>query len=151
MKLMILVGSGRKIALFSLPFVIAGVVLNLIFPDFFAVGGPAPWLFTISCLMLVPGIAVWLWTVYLILTKIPARQLITTGPYSIVKHPLYTGVSFLVMPWAGFLFNTWLGLFIGLVFYLGSRLYSTDEERILAKIFGESWESYCSRVVFKWL
>src|SRR5512133_358869 len=87
MKLKILVGSGRKIGLFTLPFLIAGLTLNLIFPDFFSVGGPSTFLTLVSIIMLIPGIIVWFWSVYLILTKIPKKELITNGPYSIVKHP----------------------------------------------------------------
>jgi protein-S-isoprenylcysteine O-methyltransferase Ste14 len=33
----------------------------------------------------------------------------------VVKHPLYTGVAFLVLPWLGFLFNSWLGAAIGVI------------------------------------
>lgn len=49
------------------------------------------------------------WPVYLILTKMPRRDLITTGPYALVQHPLYTGVALLVLPCVGFLCNSWLG------------------------------------------
>ena len=151
MKLKILVGSGRKIGLFTFPFLIAGLALNLIFPDFFSAGGPSTFLSRVSIIMLFPGIIVWFWTVYLILTKIPRKELITSGPYSIVKHPLYTGVALLVIPWVGLLFNTWLGILIGAIVYIGSRIYSPEEERILAKIFGESWDRYCNSVAVKWL
>lgn len=98
MKLKILVGSGRKIGLFTLPFLIAALILNLLFPSFFSVGGPSTALTFVSVIILIPGIIVWIWTVILILTKIPRKELITTGPYSIVKHPLYTGVALLVLP-----------------------------------------------------
>ena len=151
MKLKILVGSGRKIGLFTLPFLIAGLILNLLFPDFFSVGGPSTFLTWVSIIMLIPGIIVWFWSVYLILTKIPGKELITNGPYSIVKHPLYTGVALLVIPWVGLLCNTWLGILIGAIVYIGSRIYSPEEERILAKIFGESWDNYCRKVLIKWL
>ena len=151
MKLKILVGSGRKIGLFTLPFLIAGLTLNLIFPDFFSAGGPSTILIWFSIIMLVPGIIVWFWTVFLILTKIPRKELIINGPYSIVKHPLYTGVALLVIPWVGLLFNSWLGIFLGFIVYIGSRIYSPEEERILAKIFGENWDKYCRKVMIKWL
>jgi protein-S-isoprenylcysteine O-methyltransferase Ste14 len=72
--------------------------------------------------------------------------LITSGPYSLVKHPLYTGVALLVLPWIGFLFNTWLGALIGIVVYMGSRIFSPEEEMILSKIFGADWDAYCKRV-----
>ena len=151
MKLKILVGSGRKIGLFTLPFLIAGLTLNLIFPDFFNTGTSSMILTWITIILLITGIIVWIWTVYLILTKIPRKELITNGPYSIVKHPLYTGVALLVIPWVGILCNTWLGIFIGAIVYIGSRIYSPEEERILAKIFGERWDRYCETVAIKWL
>jgi protein-S-isoprenylcysteine O-methyltransferase Ste14 len=89
--------------------------------------------------------------VVLILTKVPTRKLITNGPYSLVKHPLYTGVALLVFPWIGFLFNTWLGAFIGIIVYLGSRIFSLEEEEILSKTYGAAWVEYCGKVMITWL
>lgn len=151
MKLKILVGSGRKIGLFTLPFLVIGIILNVLYPAFFSVNGPSHNLFLASVLVLIPGIIIWIWTIVLILTKIPRKELITTGPYALMKHPLYTGVALLVLPWVGFLCNTWLGIFLGIVVYIGSRIYSPEEERILSKIFGPAWEDYCKKVVLKWL
>jgi protein-S-isoprenylcysteine O-methyltransferase Ste14 len=151
MKLKELVGSGEKIGLLVLPFLIVGLILNIMFPSFFSVGGPATVLKVISILMLIPGVAVWLWSVVLILTKIPQKKLITNGPYSLVKHPLYTGVAFLVLPWLGFLLNTWLGVVIGVVLYIGSRMFSPAEEQVLSKTFGAAWEEYSRKVKVPWL
>ncbi len=151
MKLSILVGSGRKIGIFTLPFLIIGVALNILFPSVFLIGGSQKLLTIISLIVLFAGLVVWIWTVYLILTIIPRKKLITSGPYSIVKHPLYTGVSFLVFPWVGVLFHTWLGAIIGVILYIGSRLYSPEEEKILSAVFGKSWEDYCRTVKLKWL
>jgi len=151
MKLKILVGSGRKIGLFTLPFLAAGVTLNVLFPKFFGVGGPTDTLRWVSAAILVPGVVIWIWSVVLILVKVPRHELITTGPYALVLHPLYTGVALLVLPWVGFLLNTWLGLLTGLVVYIGSRIWSPEEEKILAKIFGESWDQYRKKVLLPWL
>ncbi|MCU0459891.1 MAG: isoprenylcysteine carboxylmethyltransferase family protein [Bacteroidales bacterium] len=151
MKLKILVGSGRKIGIFTLPFLVTGVLLNILSPQFFRVGGPPDTLRWVSVAMLVPGIVIWIWSVVLILVKVPRHELITTGPYALVLHPLYTGVALLVLPWLGFLLNTWLGLLIGLVLYAGSRLYAPEEEKILARIFGEKWDSYRKKVLLPWL
>lgn len=107
------VGSGERIALFTLPFVVVGVALNVAYPSLFDVGGPSPGLGMVSILMLVPGITVWIWSVVLIPTKVPRGELITTGSFALVKHPLYTDVALLVLPWVGFLLNTWLGAFLG--------------------------------------
>ncbi len=151
MKLKVLVGNGRKIGALVLPFLVAGVALNILFPAVFAVGGPPLWLTVVSIVLLMPGVINWAWSVALLLTKIPKKELITTGPYAIAKHPLYVGVALLVLPWAGFLLNTWLGVLIGIVVYIGSRLFSPEEEKILAKIFGEKWTAYNGKVLLPWL
>jgi protein-S-isoprenylcysteine O-methyltransferase Ste14 len=151
MKLKVLVGSGRKIGPLTLPFLIIGLTLNIIIPSLFSVGGPSIVLKVISIIILIPGVIIWIWSVVLILTKIPRKELITNGPYSLIKHPLYTGVAFLVLPWIGFLFNTWLGVLIGILVYIGSRIFSPEEEKILSKIFGATWDEYCNKVKIPWL
>jgi len=151
MKLKVLVGSGHRIMLLALPFLVAGLILNIMFPSWFSVGGPPLVLTVVSIVILVPGVIVWIWSVFLILTRVPKSQLITSGPFSLVKHPLYTGVDFLVLPWAGFLLNTWLGALVGIAMYVGSRLFAPEEERGLSKAFGAAWDEYCRKVRLPWL
>lgn len=151
MKLKALVGSGDKIGLLTLPFLMIGLILNIIFPSLFSVGGPSNILKLISLIILVPGFTIWIWSVVLILSKVPKEELITDGPYAWVKHPLYTGVALLVLPWIGFLFNSWLGVLIGIILYIGSRIFSPEEEKILSKTFGSAWDEYCHRVKMPWL
>jgi protein-S-isoprenylcysteine O-methyltransferase Ste14 len=151
MKLKILVGSGDKIGLFTLPFLVIGLIMNILFPSAFHVGGPPTALKVISIILLIPGVIIWIWSVVLILTKVPKKELIANGPYSLVKHPLYTGVALLVLPWVGFLVNTWLGAFIGVIVYAGSRVFSPQEEAELSKTFGTAWDEYCNKVKILWL
>jgi protein-S-isoprenylcysteine O-methyltransferase Ste14 len=151
MSLKVLVGSGDRIGLLTLPFLAVGLVLNVLWPASFGVGGPSAALKVLSILVLVPGVTIWIWSAALILTKVPRHELITGGPFALVKHPLYTGVSLLVLPWAGFLLNTWLGVAIGIVIYVGSRAFAPEEERVLAKTFGAGWDEYRTSVKVPWL
>jgi protein-S-isoprenylcysteine O-methyltransferase Ste14 len=151
MKLKMLVGSGEKIGLLTLPFLTIGLILNFVFPSFFNVGGPSKVLKAISMLILVPGVTLWIWSAALILIKVPKKELITNGPYSLVKHPIYTSVALLVLPWIGFLFNTWLGVLVGIILYIGSRIFSPEEEEILSKTFGTTWDEYRNKVKIPWL
>jgi len=151
MKLKALVGSGERIGLFTVPFLVIGLILNIVFPSLFDVGGPSHALRAVSIVILIPGVTIWIWSVILILTKVPKKELITNGPYSLVKHPLYAGVALLVLPWIGFLFNTWLGVLIGIVMYVGSRIFSPEEEKVLSKTFGATWAEYCNDVKIPWL
>jgi len=146
-----LIGSGDRIGLFVLPFLLAGLVLNIVYPAAFDVGGPSAAVRAVSIVVLIPGLAMYAWSVVLILRKVPRGELITNGPYSIVKHPLYTGVALLVLPWIGFLINTWLGAAIGIILYIGSRIFAPAEEADLSKTFGLTWDEYCNAVKVPWL
>ena len=150
MNLRQLVGSGDKIGLLVLPFVIGGLILNVVIPSLFDVGGPSAVLRVVSILVLIPGVAIWIWSVFLILINVPRGELITSGPYALVKHPLYTAVALLVLPWIGFLLNTWLGALFGVVLYVADRIYAPEEEAALSKTFGARWEAYRSSVKIPW-
>lgn len=151
MNVKALVGAGDRIGLFTLPFLAVGVGLNIVRPDLFGVGGPSPVLRTISLVMLVPGVVGWLWSVVLILTKVPKGELITSGPFAVVRHPLYTSVGLLVLPWVGFLLNSWLGAVLGLALYVASRRYAPAEDRDLQQVFGSRWTEYSATVRMPWL
>jgi protein-S-isoprenylcysteine O-methyltransferase Ste14 len=86
-----------------------------------------------------------------ILTNVPEGELITSGPFAVVKHPLYTAVAMLILPWIGFLFNTWLGVVIGVVLYVGTMIFTPEEEAALARAFGARWDAYRGKVLVPWL
>ena len=135
----------------TLPFVVVGVLLNVVYPSVFEVGGPPDWLRAISLVVLIPGLLVWLWSVVLILRRVPRGELITTGPFAWAKHPIYTSVALLVLPWAGFLLDTWLGAALGVVLYATSRRYAPAEEAELAERFDTAWDEYARSVKIPWL
>jgi protein-S-isoprenylcysteine O-methyltransferase Ste14 len=149
--LRVLIGSGDKIGLAVLPFLIAGVIANAIDRAAFSVGGPSEVLRVASIVVLIVGVAIWAWSVLLILTRVPRGELITDGPFALVKHPLYTSVALFVLPWLGFLLDTWLGVAVGLVLYAASRRYAPAEEADLARTFGSAWDRYRRNVKIPWL
>lgn len=146
-----LIGAGHRIGKFVLPFLAVGVIANVLWPGFFSAGGPSELPRAISLGMLAVGVPIWLWSVVLIVTKVPRHELITSGPFALMKHPLYTAVSPLVLPAVGFLLNTWLGLALGLLVYAGSRLYVPEEELFLAAEFGSEWDEYAASVKLPWV
>jgi protein-S-isoprenylcysteine O-methyltransferase Ste14 len=147
----LLIGSGDKIMMFFLPFLAVGLVLAFVFPSVFDIGRLPTGLRVASIVVLLAGIAVWAWCVGLIVTRVPRGELITTGPYAVVKHPLYTAVALLVLPSIGFLADTWLGAALGLVMYAASRRFARAEETRLAKDHGQAWTAYTAAVKIPWL
>lgn len=146
-----LVGSGDRIALVLLPFLAVGLVANLLAPAAFTVGGPAPALAVAAIVVLVPGVVLWLWSAALIVIRVPRGELITSGPFALVRHPLYTSVALLVLPALGVLLDSWLGALLGVVLYLASRRHAPAEERTLARTFGRAWDDYRAHVLLPWL
>jgi protein-S-isoprenylcysteine O-methyltransferase Ste14 len=151
MNLRNLMGSGDRIMLVALPFLVVGAALNLTNPAAFSVGGPPTWLLWLSLAVLAFGVSIWAWSAALILTNVPRGRLITGGPYGWVRHPLYTAVGLLVLPWLGFVLNTWLGVVLGAVVYIGSRLFAPREEAELSRAFGRAWSTYSGGVKLGWL
>ena len=143
-------GSGNKMGPFVWSFAILGFILYFIFPSFFSIP-KLNILNILGLILLYLGIIICIWSQTLIFIKVPKRQLITSGPYVLVKHPLYTGVSLLVLPGLGFLFGNWLILLFGLILYIITRIFRTDEEKRMREEFGENYGKYSESVIFPWL
>ena len=74
------------------------------------------------------------------------HQLVTTGAYGIVRHPIYTGVYALLVV-TGFAFSTWSASLIAIFVYLvGTRLRVDSEERLLRASFGAAYDAYVAKV-----
>ncbi len=72
------------------------------------------------------------------------HRLITSGPYALVRHPMYLAV---ITAGIGglLLYRTWAMLaFAVAMFGLSARAHR--EEEALAAEFGAAWEAYCRRV-----
>jgi protein-S-isoprenylcysteine O-methyltransferase Ste14/membrane protease YdiL (CAAX protease family) len=72
------------------------------------------------------------------------HRLVTTGPYAIVRHPIYVGM---VITGLGglLLYGTWTWVFFT-VTSISLFVRARREEKMLAAAFGEEWQSYCKKV-----
>ena len=72
------------------------------------------------------------------------HQLVTRGPFAIVRHPMYMGI--LLVGLGGILlYRTWTFVFIA-THFLGLLVRARREEQALAAEFGEAWQAYRRRV-----
>ena len=74
------------------------------------------------------------------------HQLVMTGAYGIVRHPIYTGIYGLLIA-TGFAFATWPALLAAAVIYwIGTKLRTVSEEGLLRAHFGAAYDIYAARV-----
>jgi protein-S-isoprenylcysteine O-methyltransferase Ste14 len=75
----------------------------------------------------------------------PGHELVTRGPYAIVRHPMYTslitiGVG-LAIAW-----NSWVTVGFALLYAAPFWMHCVIEEQLLEAHFGDEWRAYRARV-----
>ncbi len=110
---------------------------------------------TLGCLLYFPGLIFLLWSRlelgknYFVSTSMGVQlfadqQLVTSGPYAIVRHPMYVGLMFAA--WGALLiYATWTTVYFA-VFAPFLMVRARREEQVLASEFGEKWTDYCKHV-----
>jgi protein-S-isoprenylcysteine O-methyltransferase Ste14 len=74
------------------------------------------------------------------------HKLITRGPYSVVRNPIYTGMFGMLLA-TGLVISHWIGPLIAIVvFAVGTAIRVRSEEKLLRETFGEEFEAYARMV-----
>lgn len=76
---------------------------------------------------------------------VEGHQVIQTGPYSLVRHPSYTG-AYLSYIGTGIMLEAWMGLLFAII-AMGIAYYQriTAEEETLRSYFGEAYVAYAEK------
>jgi|MudIll2142460700_1097286.scaffolds.fasta_scaffold136017_2 protein-S-isoprenylcysteine O-methyltransferase Ste14 len=109
----------------------------------------------LGALLSFSGLAFALWgrlalgSMYFISTNLGAQtfaghRLVTSGPYAIVRHPMYLGI-FVAAFGSLMLYQTWTTVFLIVIALIVVRR-ALREEEVLAKTFGAEWLEYRRRV-----
>ena len=74
------------------------------------------------------------------------HQLVESGPYGIVRHPIYASLLAILLATL-FLLTQWKWVAISLLFFIaGTEIRVRTEDRLLASRFGPSFETFRRRV-----
>lgn len=77
---------------------------------------------------------------------IKGHELVTQGPYRIVRNPIYLGMFGLLLA-TGLVFSRWWTLLAALAFFLiGNHIRISAEEKLLREAFGPSFDDYARQV-----
>lgn len=69
------------------------------------------------------------------------HELVRSGPYKFVRHPIYSGII-LAMVGTALALAQWRGVLAIIVVYLGFKIKSLIEERLMVATFGTQYEQY---------
>jgi len=110
-------------------------------------GGAAP----LIAVMLAGLLLTWWARVYLgplwssVITRKEDHRIIDTGPYALVRHPIYTGLIIAIVATAA-AEGRLTALIGGALIIIGIWLKARTEERFLLAELGPAYDAYCRRV-----
>ena len=79
-------------------------------------------------------------------TAFKNKELITTGVFSYIRHPMYSSWILFIAPGIALLFRSWLMLSASLIGYFCFRHLIKEEDEYLTRMFGQTYLDYRSRV-----
>ncbi|HEX4748676.1 MAG TPA: isoprenylcysteine carboxylmethyltransferase family protein [Bryobacteraceae bacterium] len=107
--------------------------------------------------LLTAGFLLRVWATYLfyerrmkVISLVPQKQLITSGPYRFSRNPFYLGGNVFVFLGASLFIGSPTGIVLTAVSILVADLMIRREEKQLAQEFGEDWVRY-AKSVRRWL
>ena len=86
------------------------------------------------------------WSVTAKVKVVEAHVLVTSGPYAVIRHPIYTSMLAMLLA-TGLAVSHWIGLLLGAtILVTGTLLRIRVEDRLLRQALGTPFELYTVRV-----
>jgi protein-S-isoprenylcysteine O-methyltransferase Ste14 len=141
-----IVGQGGKIILFMLPSLIAAIWAHRYLAHFVALPQSLSFIKPLGYVLLLLGVILWGSAVIQLLTGFSKGQLVTTGAYGVVRNPIYSSVTFFIMPAVALLTLTWVYFIVSIFLYIGVMIFIGTEEKQLTQAFGYEYADYLRKV-----
>ena len=141
-----IVGQGGKIILFMLPSLVGAILIHRYFPQVVALPESLRFIKPVGYVLLIPGLLLWGTAVIQLLAGFPQGRLVTTGAYGVVRNPIYSSVTFFILPAVTLTTLTWVYLIVSVFLYVGVMIFIGTEERQLTHAFGRQYERYMASV-----
>jgi len=143
---MSIVGQGGKIILFMLPSLIAAIWIHIELPQIAALPESVRFIKPVGYLLLLPGLILWGAAVMQLLTGFSKGKLVTSGAYGVVRNPIYSSVTFFILPAVALITLTWVYFVVSIFLYAGVMIFIGKEEKQLTNAFGKQYVDYLARV-----
>jgi len=141
-----IVGQGGKIIIFMLQSLIAAIGAHKYLPTVAALPESIRFIKPVGYLLLLPGLVMWGTAVTQLLMGFSKGKLMTTGAYGVVRNPIYSSVTFFILPAVALMTLTWVYLIVSVFLYVGVMIFIRTEEQQLTHAFGKQYEDYLAKV-----
>jgi protein-S-isoprenylcysteine O-methyltransferase Ste14 len=141
-----IVGQGGRIMLLTLPSLLAAIVVHTYWPQIAALPESFGFIRPAGYLLLALGLILWGTAVIQLLAGFSKGRLETTGAYGVVRNPIYSSVTFFILPAVALMTQTWVYLVASVFLYAGVMIFIGREEKQLAAVFGKEYEDYQAEV-----
>ena len=101
---------------------------------------------TVGWILLAMGVAMWLTGVITVMRAYNRDELVTSGVFAVVRHPVYSSAIVFNLPALGLLTRSWPLLLTPLVPYAVFKLLIHREDEYLERRFGQAYLDYRARV-----
>ena len=143
---MSIIGQGGKIILFMLPSLIAAILVQTYLPQIAALPESISFIKPVGYLLRLLGLILWGAAVIQLMTGFSKGKLVTTGAYDVVRNPIYSSVTFFILPAVALMTLTWVYFVASVFLYVGVMIFIGKEEKQLTEAFGKEYEDYKARV-----
>jgi protein-S-isoprenylcysteine O-methyltransferase Ste14/membrane protease YdiL (CAAX protease family) len=143
---MSMVGQGGKIMLFTLPSLIAAILVRTSLPQIAALPESISFIKPVGYLLLLLGLILWGTALIQLVTGFSKGKLVTTGAYGVVRNPMYSSATFFILPAVALMTLTWVYFVPSVFMYAGVMIFIGKEEKQLTQAFGKEYEDYKARV-----
>jgi protein-S-isoprenylcysteine O-methyltransferase Ste14 len=96
--------------------------------------------------LLILGVPMWAMGVWTIVHAFRRGELVASGVYALVRHPIYSAWIVFIFPGIALLCRSWLMLGASLVSYIIFKLLIKREDEYLEERFGQAYLDYRGRV-----
>jgi len=133
-------GQGPKIFRPAFLWAIAAALGAWLWPEVLRISNPAGALS--GWILIVLGGALYCWGLKHMVKAVKSGQLDTSGPFSLVRHPMYSAILVFVFPGIALASGAWLIVGSSVVGWLAFRRWAQTEELKLVEIFGQAYQEY---------
>ena len=141
------VGIGIKLlATIAAAFLLTGI-LTYLHPGIFCINFvSATSLRTVAIVLIAVGLVLKFSSSRVPSSAFKNKELVTTGIFSYIRHPMYSSWILLITPGIALLFRSWLMIAASLVGYFSFKHFVKEEDEYLTRMFGQTYLDYRSRV-----